>query len=81
MHTKREMVSTGLPDAMLNSSTVLAMTQMAQSGTASWGIPALVGAVQLANNQPTYIGTFTLHLPPEANFYICTLYILKVFEL
>ena len=64
MHTKREMVFTGLPDAILNSSTALAMTQMAPSWTAPWGIPARVGAVQLANDRPTYIGTFSLLLPP-----------------
>ena len=64
MRTKREMVFTCLPDAMLNSSTALAMTQMAPSQTALWGIQARVGAVQLANDQLTYIGTFSLHRPP-----------------
>ena len=51
--TKREMVFTRLPDAMLNSSTALAMTQMAPSWTALWGIRARVGAVQLANDRLT----------------------------
>ena len=64
MHTKCKMVFTCLPDAMLNSSTALDMTQMAPSRTAPWGIPASVGAVQLANDRPTYIGTFSLLLPP-----------------
>ena len=71
MHTKREMVFTRLPDAMLNSSTALAMTQMAPSRTALWGIPARVVAVQLANDRPTYIGTFSLHRPP-LKFVHCT---------
>ena len=71
MHTKREMVFTGLPDAMLNSSTALAMTQMAPSQTAPWGILARVGAVQLATDLQTYIGTFSLHWPP-LQFVHCT---------
>jgi hypothetical protein len=64
MHTKCKLMFTSLPDAMLNSSSAIAMTQMAPSWTAPWGNPASVGAVQLANNLPTYIGTFSLHLPP-----------------
>ena len=49
MHTKREleMVCTGLPEAILISSTALTMTRMAVSQTALWGILARVGAVQL----------------------------------
>ena len=47
MHTKREMVCTGLPEAMLINSTTLTMTQMAPSRTALRGLWALVSAVQL----------------------------------
>ena len=42
-----EMVSTGLPEAMLINSTTLTMTWMAPSRTALWGLWALVSAVQL----------------------------------
>ena len=38
MHTKREIVCTGLPEAMLIKSTALTMTRMALSGTALPGI-------------------------------------------
>ena len=49
MHTKREMVCTFLPEAMLINSTTLTMTRMAPSQTALRGLWALVshGAVQL----------------------------------
>ena len=47
MHTRREMLCTGLPEAMLINSTALTMTQMAPSLTALRGLWALVSAVQL----------------------------------
>ena len=53
MHTKREMVCTGLPEAMLINSTTLTMTQMAPSQTALLGMLALVSAIQLLQRQVT----------------------------
>ena len=47
MHTKRDMVCTGLPEAMLINSTTLTMTRMFPSRTALRGLWALVSAVQL----------------------------------
>ena len=44
-HTKREMVCTGLPEAMPINSTTLTMTRMALCRTALWGTWALVSAM------------------------------------
>ena len=46
-HTKREMVYTGLPEAMLINSTALTMTLMAPNQTALGGMWTRVSAVQL----------------------------------
>ena len=47
MHTKREMVYTVLPEAMLINSTALTMTRMAPNHTALGGMWTSVSAVQL----------------------------------
>ena len=60
MHTKREMVCTCLPEAMLINSTTLTMTRMAPSRTALRGIWALVSAVQRVQ-RPAYLNASGAH--------------------
>ena len=53
LHTKREMVCTGLPEAMLINSTTLTMTRMDPNRTAPRGMLALVVLSNVCNDRPT----------------------------
>ena len=63
MHTKREMVCTGLPEAMLINSTTLTMTRKAPSRTALRDMWALVSAVQLVQRHADLNGAHPVFLP------------------